>query len=135
MTLLLILFFISLLGIAGMIGRKLLALRSGRLGIPHEFQVEVPDIEDVKHMAVYGAKKFGYFALVETIRFSILSSRFLKEKGKEIKEKAQTLANKYTNRDGEPKAKEVSKFLSMMTDYKHKIKKIKNRIKEEEGIE
>lgn len=136
MSLILILFFVSLAGISFMIGRKLILLKRGQIIAGENFFVEIPDLQEIKYIAVQGTKKYGYILLVETLRFSIRSSYFLKKKGGEIAEK---IKNKFSRSQsfagGEPEKREVSKFLKMISEYKEKIGKIKNKIKEEEGIE
>lgn len=131
-----ILFFLSLVGIAFMIGRKL-----ALLGHPHHahthhhtLSIEVPEIEQVKSMAVRGARKVGYIALVSIIRAYVLSAHFTKSRYAELKEKIKKMKKL---RGEEESSEEIrpNKFLKMMSDYKQKIKKIKLDIKEEEGIE
>jgi RAB protein geranylgeranyltransferase component A len=60
----------------------------------------------------------------------------LKRNYKAIKTKLVNRINKSKNNiAGElPEKREVSKFLKMVSEYKHKIKKIKHQILEEENI-
>lgn len=136
MTIILILFFVSLLGIAIMIGRKLVLLQTGTIPAraenePHPF---VPDLEKVKEVANRNAKRYGYLATVIVIRFYVRSSNFLKSKSRNIREKIKSLIEKNKNGENGQTAgpQEVNKFLRMVSDYKHKLRGIKHRIKEEE---
>lgn len=138
MYILLILFFIALLGIGILIGRKLLLLRNGEVMIieseyAHPF---VPDLEKIKEATAKHTKKFGYVALVATIRVYLRSANLIKSTSKNIKDKIKNLINKIINKNtGKmPEKREVSKFLKMVSDYKYKIRNIKHRIHEEEGM-
>lgn len=132
MYILLILFFISLLGISIMIGRKLVLLKNGQaLGI-EKVLFEIPHLEKVKYLIVQNTKKYGHIGLVESLRFYIRSSNFLKSKYGEIKNKIKNIRTKNQSNGNPPEKAEVSKFLKMVSDYKHKIREIKHKIHEEE---
>ena len=136
MQIIFILFFASLAGITVMIGRKLVLLKNGAVEAKEKFSFEIPDAQEVKHIAVKNAKKYGYIALVETLRFYLRSANFLKQTSKEIKKEAKEMIDKYLPaKETEMSGKEVSKFLKTVSDYKQKIQKIKHKIKEEEGIQ
>ena len=130
---LIILFFISLAGIAFMIGRKLFLKKNGKTLPNEKFSVKIPELREIKQIAVVHAKKYGYVALVETIRFGVKSSNFLKQQSAELTEKIKKILNK-NKPENSTEPKEVSSFLKMISEYKQKIKKIKHKIKEEEGI-
>lgn len=129
----LILFFISLIGITLMIGRKLVLVRNGqavKIQYSHPF---VPDIQKIKQLTFRGLKRTGYVVVFVSLRFFIKSSNFIKTKGVEL---AEELKRKFdNNKDGAiEEKKEVSKYLRIISEYRQKIRKIKHRIKEEEGI-
>ena len=132
----LILFFLSLCGIIFMIGSKLILLQEAQFGIKQNLSIKIPDAEEIKYHVVKHTKRYGFILLVIILRFTILTSHFLKNKFKELKDKIINLIKKYTvhehNIDSQPR--EVSGFLKTVSDYKHKIRKIKHRIKQEEGI-
>lgn len=128
MTAILIMFFISLAGISVMIGRKLILLKRGQIESAEKIPFEIPNSEEIKYFAVKNTKRYGYLTLVVILRFSIRSSNFLKRQYKEIKTKIGNTINKHFPQ----KEKEVSKFLKMVSDYKNKIAKIRNKIIEEE---
>ena len=128
MTAILIIFFISLAGISVMIGRKLILLKRGQIQSTEKISFEIPNSEEIKYFAVKNTKRYGHLTLVLILRFSIQSSNFLKRKHKEIKIKIENIINRYFPQ----KEKEVSKFLKMVSDYKNKITKIRNKIIEEE---
>ena len=129
-----ILFFISLAGIAIMIGRKVALVRNENIQIaePEHFHPFVPDLQKIKHLTYKNAQKYGYLALVTAIRFSVRSSNLVKKKGNQLHsmEKKIIMKNKPKKAD-EPK--EVSKFLKRISEYKSKIRKIKHKIIEEEN--
>jgi hypothetical protein len=129
MYFLLILFFGSLIGIIFMIGRKLAASNNGQapyITYTEDTRVQTPFLEEWKHLTVKNLKKHSYAALVVTIRYYVRSSNLLKNKIKNIR-------NKNTNGDTARK-REASGFLKMISEYKHKIRKIKRKIKEEENL-
>jgi hypothetical protein len=139
MQIILILFFASLAGIAVMIGRKLMMIQSGQIETREKISLEIPDSQKIKHAAIRNAKKYGYMALVGTLRTYIRSTNFLKQKGAELKDRVKNkinvyFPNKHTEKV-ERKEGEVSSFLKTVSEYKHKIKHIKHQIKKEEGIE
>lgn len=134
MYILLILFFVSLLGITFMIGRKLLMLQSGKIEMVNQGEEVFGTpyfLEEWKHSTIKNTKRYGYIALVETIRFYFRLNNFLKSKYQEIKAKAKGLYEKRQSIEDIEK-REVSKFLKMVSEYKSKIRKIKDRVKEEE---
>jgi len=139
MSLPLILFFVSLAGITILIGKKLVLLKKAQNQniIIEENSFKMPDIEEVRHVTTKHIRKFGYVALVLTLRSYIRSSNFLKKTSRQVYEKAKDKLNKSKDRFiGDSKDKrEVSKFLKMISEYKQKINKIKHKIKEEENIE
>ncbi|MFA6274480.1 MAG: hypothetical protein WC662_04945 [Candidatus Paceibacterota bacterium] len=121
-----------------MIGKKLVLLKKGQLTIRENFPIEIPNIQEVKYIIIKNTKKHSYIILVETIRFSIRSSKYFKEKYTIIKDRVKEIYRKNVikNKKEEIKKekKEVSGFLKMISEYKHKIKTIKHRIKEEEKL-
>ena len=131
MYFLLILFFGSLLGISFMIGRKLLMLQNGQIFEKDETFLKVPYLEELKRKTIKNAKKHGYAGLVATIRFYIKSMNLIKNKYKEVKIRIKSIHSKKSNNGVEDK-QEISKFLKIISEYKHKIRKIKHKIMEEE---
>lgn len=130
MYFLLTIFFVSLFGIAFMIGRKLLILEDVSIGEQEEeIFLEVPYIEEWKHLTMKGVKRHSYLALVATIRFYVRSSNFIKEKYEKILTEIRNKRKEHLVKRGE---KEVSKFLKTVSDYKRKIREIKHRVVEEE---
>jgi hypothetical protein len=112
-----------------MIGRKLVVLQgSSEIGNIKED----PYLEEWKHATVKNIKKYSYLLLVAIIRIYVHSSNFIKLKYQELKLKIKNRFGK--NKENEEAEKEASKFLKMITDYKHKIRKIRRQIKEEEEI-
>ncbi|MES2023179.1 MAG: hypothetical protein V4439_00665 [Patescibacteria group bacterium] len=136
----LILFFASLAGIILMIGRKVLKLRQNfavdiQVIDAEKFLFEIPNLEDAKYVVMKHAKRYGFIALVITLRSYILTHNFLKKKHQELTIKAKNTINRYIpQKEKAIKQKEISGFLKTISEYKQKIQKIKHRIKEEEGI-
>jgi hypothetical protein len=133
MSIVLILFFLSLLGIVVMIGKKLIVLKNKQFVIEKEFLVQYPDLRDIRYIAIKKTREYGYIILVEIIRFSIRSSRVLKRKYKEAGNKIKNITRKHIINKEETREKEASIFLKMISEYKHKIRKIKKQIREEES--
>jgi len=97
-----------------------------------DFDLGKPFLEEVKYLTVKKTKKYGYVVLFITIRLYVLSSKFLSEKSVSLWNKLTHKLNHKKN--GESVATETSNFLKMIADYKTTVKKIRRRIKDEEGI-
>lgn len=133
MNTLLILFFVSLLGISFMVGRKVKLLRKGALDVNGEFPWKVPETHEVRRITVRSLKRYGYVILVITIRSYIKSSDFIKGKYDVLKDRVINSINKRMNKEGvTEESKEPSKFLKMVSEYKNKVREIKDRIREQE---
>lgn len=134
MAIILILFFLSLAGVIFMIGNKLILLKEGQLVAQENFPIEIPNLQEAKYIAIKHVKKHSYIILVESIRFSIKSSNFLKRMSKKIKDKINNIFRKHILKKAEEeiKTKEVSGFLKMISEYKQKIRKIKDKVIKEE---
>ncbi|OGI57249.1 hypothetical protein A3B85_00205 [Candidatus Nomurabacteria bacterium RIFCSPHIGHO2_02_FULL_37_13] len=133
MYFLFILFFVSLISIAIMIGRKLASARNGEITEQKHSHPFVPNLQKIKHLVFENTKKYGHLSVVAILRFYIRFSNFLKYKYEEIKIKIKN-ANTKNHANGDLSEKvEVSKFLKIISDYKNKIKEIKHKIREEEN--
>ena len=131
MYFLLILFFGSLLSITFMVGKKLILLRSGTV-IPREEIISKDQyLEELKYVTIKNIKKYSYLGLVASIRFYFHFANLLKKKYQETKIKIKEMRGKRLNVVNNEK-REASKFLKMISEYKHKIRNIKRQIKEEE---
>lgn len=120
-------------GIAVMIGNKLILIKKGQAGNIEEIPLKVPNLDEVRKFSVHRSRKYGYIVLVMTIRVYIKISNFLKKAYKSIKLKINKLIRKYfPGKIAEPKEKQISKFLKMISEYKNKIKRLKEKIEEEE---
>jgi len=131
MFVLLILFFASLFSIIVIIVRKLIRLEHEQILNQEEVLFELPYLKEVKNITVQGAKKHGYAFLVATLRFYIRGTNFLKSQSEKAKIKIKNIHNR-NQINGEKK--EISKFLKIIGDYKHKIREIKHKIKKEENL-
>jgi len=115
-----------------MIGRKLVLLKNGQVLSKGEILFEIPNLEKVRHFTVKNAKKYGHMSLIMMLRFYIRSTNFLKNKYEKTKIKIKNI-NIKNHPNGESTEKvEASKFLKMISDYKYKIRELKNKIHEEE---
>ncbi|KKR01428.1 MAG: hypothetical protein UT98_C0003G0046 [Candidatus Nomurabacteria bacterium GW2011_GWF2_40_31] len=121
----------SLIGIVIMIGRKLEVVENGQMpdnGYKHPF---VGDMQNIKEIITVNTKKYGHLTVVTILRFYIRGTNLLKNSYEKIKIKIDNIG-KDKHADGEKK--EISKFLKIIGDYKHKIREIKHKIKEEENL-
>lgn len=133
MTIILTLFLVSLAGLTVMVGRKIIFIRSGQVAKTEHFHPFVPDLQKIKSLAYKNIRRYGYLALVTVIRYYVLFSNFIRVRWNELSGiiKKTLIRNKSTKTDG---PKEVSTFLKVISEYKHKISVIKHKIKKEEGI-
>lgn len=132
---LLILFFGSLAGITFMIGRKFMLIQDGQILNLNKEDVflKTQYIENLKHATIKNTKKHGYVLLVALIRIYFRSANFLKNKYHELKNKIKEVRQKRRNHLQEEK-RGASSFLKMVSEYKNKIRKIKEQVKEEENL-
>jgi len=138
MSLPLISFSVSLLGIIVMIWRKLVLFRQGTLeDIKHSHPFAI-DFEKIKYFASKAGKKLRYGLLFIVLKSSIKASNFIKTKWVLLLDEIKNRVLKKTtviNADGITEKKEVSKYLKIISEYQQKIRNMKYRIKKEEGIE
>jgi hypothetical protein len=131
MTFILILFFASLIAITFMVGRKLLMLQNGEIQQGQEIAFKAPALEEWKHITIRGAKRHSYNILVITIRFYFRTTNLLKLKYQDVKIKVKNIRRKS---HVQAEKQEISKFLKVISEYKSKIRKIKQQVKEEENL-
>lgn len=134
MYFLLILFFGSLIGITFMVGRKFLLIQSGQIVNINKDEVfsETKYLEDLKQATIKNTKRHGYTLLVITIRTYFRTANLLKNKYEKIKNKVKDAYQKRKKHIHTEKIGENS-FLKMVSEYKHKIRKIKQQVEEEEN--
>ncbi len=132
MYILLILFFISLTGIVVMIGRKWKLASNGQIVAKEFTHPFVPDLERIKYLVLENTKRGARLGVIIMLRLHIRSSNVVKNKYGEIKAKVRNISRKNNLRGTSSGTNEVSRFLKMISDYKHKIREIKHKIHEEE---
>ncbi len=118
-----------------MLGRKLvLAQNQPQKNLrPEDLHFEIPHLEEIKKTTGKNLKKYGYVALVLSLRFYIKSMNVLKEQYQELDKKiAQMRKKNMPGLDIQKQEKKVSGFLEMISEYKHKIRRIKHQIAREE---
>jgi hypothetical protein len=137
MYLLLIFFSISLAGIVIMISRELVLIKNGHISKTEHLHPFVPELLKIKQLTIKGIKKTSYVLIFISIKSYLLSSKFIKEKSKLIAQKIEKRFKKDIQNFSEEmiEKKEVSKYLKIISEYRQKIRQMKHKIKEEEGIE
>jgi hypothetical protein len=102
----------------------------------YDFVINVPDIEEVRDITNKNLSKAGYFLLVVVLRAYLLSLNFLKQKYLLLKQKINEIKQQRRLKKGIEitETREENKFLQKISEYKAKIRKIKKKIKEEEGL-
>lgn len=129
------LFFVSLISILVMIGRKLVLVKRGQVEMIEGASFEIPYLKEARQITIENIKKYEHVALVGIVKFYVQSSLFLKNKYQESKTKIQNIHIKhYPNGELKEKIK-GSKFIEMISSYTHRIKKIRHEIKEQEKEE
>jgi hypothetical protein len=115
-----------------MIGRKLVILGDGQ--VLHKNAIWKDSyLEEWKHSFIMNSKKYGYVGLVASVRAYVHFVNFLKRKYAVLKTKIAHVLDKRLKK-GEVQKREVSGFLKMISEYKHKIRKIRHQINEEENL-
>ncbi len=127
-----ILFFASLLSIVFMVGRKIVLIKSGRAVVQEEIPFEIPYFKEARHFAFEYLKKIEHLSLVLLLRLYFRFANFIKYAYGAVKNKLKNLGKKSHIIIEQP---EASKFLKMVSDYKHRVREIKHKIKEEEEKE
>jgi hypothetical protein len=118
-----------------MIGRKLIVLQNEQG--PAEYlsaesvSFEIPYIKEIRSATARNIKKYAHVTLVTTLRIYIRSNNFAKNKYQEAKIKIKNKRAR-SRLNGDMPEGQASSFLKKMSDYKHKIRKIKQKIREEE---
>ncbi|MFZ3011971.1 MAG: hypothetical protein WA060_03190 [Minisyncoccia bacterium] len=112
-----------------MIGRRLLVLQDAQGETQEELFLEIPYVEEWKHLTIKNVKKHSYSGLVTVIRLYVRSSNFIKNKYEKIITEIDKKRKEHIIKRSK---KEVSRFLKTVSDYKHKIREIKHRVVEEE---
>lgn len=129
------LFFISLFAIAFMVMRRVILLKELKTHAGTELTLDVPDLEEIKVIAIKKFKIYGYIILVVSIRIYIKLSHLLKNKYQIAKNMVHKIHQKYSSKNKlVSERKQASKFLKIIGDYKSKIRIIKEKIKAEEGL-
>lgn len=126
-------FFISLLAIMIMLGRQVKLVRAGMALHYPEYHPLEPDIIKAKHHAKRSIKRYGYLALVGIFRIYFRAEHALKVSYEESKARLNAFIASKTGgaRTNQP-PREASGFLKMMSEYKHKLRNLRHKIKEEE---
>jgi hypothetical protein len=135
MAIILTLLFLSIAGIVFMIGNKLLLLQQGKVVAQESFPFRIPEAHELKKITRKNARKYGFVTLVIILRLYVLASHFLKIQFKKFGKFISEKVNKIIAGKKKEEPKEVSAFLKRMSEYKDKVRKIKDKIKEQEGIE
>lgn len=105
---------------------------SGNEFMDERTSFEIPYTREIRGATIRNIRKYGHVSLVMTIRLYVRSNNFLKNKYEEVKVKVKDIHYKRRIKNGSRDRQEISKFLKIISDYKHKIRKIKQRIHEEE---
>lgn len=132
MQIIFILFFTSLLGIIVMIGRKMRLAQNGLIARFEDSHPLIPDVEKVKELLYSNSRKAGYLALVGMIRLHLKSSKLAKQKYGELKMSVKNKLMKEPGSEFGNTGTEASGFLKLISDYKHKVRRLKRKIHEEE---
>lgn len=124
----------SLLGIVVMLGYKVSLARSGALQMRGGFHVTFPNFAKLKSIARKGLRRYGFIALVIVIKLYVKTTYFLKQKFQLVQSKVVDILkkNKKFGFDENSEKREVSGFLKMVSEYKHRVRTIKHRIVKEE---
>ncbi len=134
-----ILLIASFLGILGMVGRKIFLVKKGHIEIIFG-PLANPFLEDLtklRYLSRKSAKRYAYATLFAVLRLYIRSANFLKRKSLALAYKIERRLLK--NRAGvsaeNGEKREASRYLKMISEYQRKIRKMKEKIREEESLE
>lgn len=132
----LILFFISLVAITVMIWHKVVLLRNGQVLTVEGTHPFAGELEKIKKLTFKNIKKLSIILLFIILKVFIKSSNFLKIKSLSIlRYIKRKLIKESKDLDNEIGRKEASKYLKIISEYRHRIRQMKHMIRKEEGIE
>lgn len=138
MFILLSILLVSLVGIVVIVGRKMMLIRKGEL---NENEIVVgnpfhPDIEKLKYSTIKNVKRYGYLSLFTILRLYIHTANIIKKKSLEFARRIENrLLRSKNDFEKNSDQNEVNKHLKMISEYLSKIRRMKKRIKEEEGVD
>lgn len=94
----------------------------------------LPDFNKIKRLTRRGLRRYGFIALVIVIKIYVKISLFSKQKFESAKSGIIKMLrkNKRLGLEESFEKREVSGFLKMVSEYKHKVRSIKHKIIEEE---
>jgi len=122
-----------------MIGRKLVLLNNmeghNTHNVTETFLSEILDFDKIKNTTIKNLRRVEHVLIWIILRTYLVSKNFVNKKSKEIVEKIKTRLNRNRQNHILEEKKEVSKYIKVISDYRQKIRHIKHKIKEEEGIE
>ena len=128
-------FAVSLILLAGLLGYKILRMRRNEV-MPEEiydirsFIPEHINLEKIKKAMIEYGKKYGHETITTVIRAWFRIIFFLQRSKETILPRIKALIPKKHREIKRPAV--VSDFLQKVAQYKNKLKKISNEIKEEE---
>ncbi|HEU0085477.1 MAG TPA: hypothetical protein VFQ59_00780 [Candidatus Paceibacterota bacterium] len=100
--------------------------------IPNPF---VDDIEKLKYSTRKNVKRYGYLSLFAILRVYIHTANYLKKKSIELAKKIESKLVQSKTEGTNEEHKEANRHLKMVSEYLTKIRRMKKKIKEEEGLE
>jgi hypothetical protein len=122
-----------------MIGRKLAMLGNVNMDTEHHEDTMlisgVVDFDKIKNTTLEGLKKFEHDLIWVILRTYLVTKNILKRTRKELAGKIKARLHRHHSENEIADRKEVSGYIKIISDYRQKIKHIKHKIKEEEGIE
>ena len=133
-----ILFFLSLTAIIFMIGRKFILINNVKehdIDHTETFLTDILDFDKIKHLLIENLKKIEHIFIWITVRTYLISKNFINKKSNEIIVKIKNRLQKDRQENIVEEKKEVSRYIKIISEYRQKIRKIKHKIREEEGIE
>jgi hypothetical protein len=128
-------FAISLILLAGLLGYKIIRVRNGETLTEehhdiHSFIPEHVNLGEARKAVVKYGKQYGHETILSAIRMWFRTFYFVKKQKEIIVPKIKSMIPKKHREAQRPAV--VSEFLQNVTEYKGKLKKISDRIKEEE---
>lgn len=118
-----------------MISRKLFSNNKNEIEqIERTPLFETHNLQEIKQLIINNSRIFGHKSLLFILRIYIISSNFIKQKKNLLISKIKAKLNK-NKIEGEETNTDPSKFIKIVSEYKHKVRKMTHRIKKEEGIE
>lgn len=133
---LIIIFFASLIALFAMLAYRAWQIESGKIADPadHSHRMVIPEVTfaSLKKNVLYYSRQGLHSTIMVVMHAWVRGSH---EVGKQAKKVGGMIVKKSTTEEGTVEKTPISSFLVAMSEYKKKAKRLREKIKKEDGVE